>query len=755
MARFLTLQNQPIPNKLLLIILFPLLGLLSVIGYITIAHDVSVATIVLLTMIALAVVTLFTLTFVKSFSSRIRLIRNATIDLAQGDLNLSLPSKGNDEISQITEALNKVALGLKEKAEFTTQIESGNLNASYTPFSDADLLGHSLLRMKEALVRIKTEDVKRNWAAEGLAMFAGILQTAKDLKSLSEEVIKNLVKTLQATQGTVFILNETETPFLEMTACYAYDRRKYINKHIAIGEGLVGQAYLEKRIIYLKKVPNDYVRITSGLGEANPTCLLIVPLIANEVVAGVLELASFKEFEKYRIDFTEKLAQNIAHTIINYRINENTRHLLEESQKKTEQMRMQEENLKQNQEELQATQEEISRKYDALFNELIDLNYQSKFDQLKSINATKKRNIEYYFDIIRKQILTYAENSTIIEAVKQFKIAFNQLPDTLPTEKLKALSDKLQRYYDHDFIPKLNENSEILFQVEKYLPKDARTVLLQDLYISSNPYPTGKKYLLNKADADYYYNDVHATYHPQLRSFLENFGYYDIFLIDHETGNMVYSVFKEVDFGTSLTTGIYSNTNFGNVVKAAIAGTTKDFVKLIDFQGYDPSYGAPASFIACPVYDKDTKVGILVFQMPINKINQLLTGDNKWEEDGLGASGETVIVGADSKLRSISRQLVQNPDAYFSAMASRGYSTLLINQIKKANTSILLEDVKRDSVKKALQNQTGTLLEKNDLHQDILTAYAPLEIQDVNWVILSSMSEQEASQKIKRLRDSN
>lgn len=712
------------------------------------------ARLVLLSGCILVLVAIVALVFSKKLSSQIKTVRDAIVDLSNGDLDHTLEAEGTDEIAQITEAINKVALGFKQKTEFTTQIESGNLNAAYTPFSEADLLGHSLLRMKEALVRIKAEDIKRNWAAEGLGMFAGILQTARDLKSLSEDVIKNLVKMLNATQGTVFILHETETPFLEMTACYAYDRRKYINKHIAIGEGLVGQSYLEKRTIYLKKVPDDYVRITSGLGQANPTCVLIVPLIANEVVVGVLELASFNEFEKYRIDFVEKLAQNIAHTLTNYKINENTRNLLDESQKKTEQMRLQEENLKQNQEELQATQEEISRKYNALFSELIDLNYQSKFDQLKAINATKKRNVEYYFDIIRKQILTYANNTTIIEAVKKFKDAFNKLPD-LQVEQLNVISENLIRYYKQDFIPKLTENAGVPAQMEKYVPKASKTLLLQDLYIASNEFPTGKKYFLNRAKNNFEYNEVHATYHQEFKRFQESFGYYDIFLIDHETGNMIYSVFKEVDFATSLFTGIYSNTNFGQAVKSAASSNDKNFVKLVDFEAYDPSYGAPASFIACPVYDQETKVGILVFQMPINKINQLLTGDNKWEDDGLGESGETLLIGADFKLRSISRKLIQAPEEYLLELKKKGYTEVLADKIKKTNTSILLEEIKLESIKEALAKKTGTKLEKNDLQEDILTAYAPLDIRDVNWIIISLMSEQEASQKIKRLRDRN
>ena len=147
---------------------------------------------------------------------------------------------------------------------------------------------------------------------------------------------------------------------------------------------------------------------------------LIVPLKMNETIVGIVELASFTSFSQHVISFVEKIGENIAHSVSSFRIAENTKRMLEESNVQAEEMRAQEEELRQNQEELQATQEAISRKYDALFKQVGDLNNQSKFDQLKSITSTKKRNIEYYFDIIRNQILTFSEDLMVIEAVNAF-----------------------------------------------------------------------------------------------------------------------------------------------------------------------------------------------------------------------------------------------------------------------------------------------------------------------------------------------
>jgi putative methionine-R-sulfoxide reductase with GAF domain len=713
-----------------------------------------VNTVVLNTLLCVVVVAtvVFAFYYVRQLSLRIVHIKNSVADLAEGKLN-PLPVEGSDEVAAIAVSLNQLTAQLKHTAEFTRKIGTGDLHALFQPASESDLIGHSLLKMKDDLVAIKAEDQKRIWATESLAHFANVLQSNTNLKSLSDEIIKNLVKVLNANQGGVFILNDDnkDDPFLEMKACYAYNRAKVISQRVDIGHGILGQVFLERETLYLKEIPSDYVRITSGLGEATPTCLIIVPLKLNETVVGLVEIASFNEFEKHQIDFVEKLGENIAYAITSYRINENTSRLLAESQHQTEQMKAQEEELRQNQEEMQATQEEISRKYNVLFKQLGELNHQSKFDQLKSINSTKKLNIEYYFDIIRNQIITFAENRTVIEAIRAFRVSFYQIGEE-SAEKIVLMRESLKNYYETDFLPKLNDSATIIKTAADYLPEDIRPLTLQYYYISSNTYPTGEKHKLNKAADGSAYSDDHAEYHPLFRNFLEKFGYYDVFLIDHTTGDMIYSVFKEVDFATSLLTGVYHTTNFGRVVKQAVDSSSTGFVKLIDFEPYDPSYRAPASFIACPVYDKGEKIGILVFQMPINKINQILTGNNKWEEDGLGATGETFMVGADFKLRSISRGLIQHKEQYLSDLAASGYSAAVINEIRKANTGILLEEVKNDSSSRALRGQTGTQVDQS--HKgSLLSAYTPLQIDDVNWILMSTMTEKEASEKINALRN--
>ncbi len=272
--------------------------------------------------------------------------------------------KGRDEIGRMAEAIENMLTGLKEKVEFAENIGKGQYESDFALLSEDDTMGEALIQMRNNLKQAADNDRKRNWTTEGLAKFADILQTRNDnLAELSDSIIGNLVKYMAANQGALFLINDddAQNPFIELVACHAYNRKKFLNKRIEFGEGMAGQCVLERDTIHMSDIPSDYLRITSGLGEALPRHLLIVPLKLNESIFGVVEIASFQQIEPYQIEFVEKLGESIASTISSVKINTRTRKLLEETQVQAEQMRAQEEEMRQNMEELSATQEEMHR----------------------------------------------------------------------------------------------------------------------------------------------------------------------------------------------------------------------------------------------------------------------------------------------------------------------------------------------------------------------------------------------------------
>ncbi len=288
---------------------------------------------------------------------------NEVLDkLSKGDTSETLELEKQGNFVSVAQNINKVISNLRSAARFSEEIGSGNFTINYESASETDSLGQSLAGMLNRLQEVSEQDKVRRWSTEGLAHFSEIFRSSTDdLIALSRTIIVELVNYMNVNQGGFFIFNDDdpEEPILELTACYAYSRSKYMEKNIPVGDGLIGQAYLEKETIYMTEVPQYYTEITSGLGEATPSSILIVPLKINEQVEGVIEIAAFEDFKPYQIEFVEKLAESIAATITAVKTNAKTRKLLIQSQEQAERMRLQEEEMRQKNEELETSQEEL------------------------------------------------------------------------------------------------------------------------------------------------------------------------------------------------------------------------------------------------------------------------------------------------------------------------------------------------------------------------------------------------------------
>ena len=325
---------------------------------------------------------------ITSLAVPVNRTKNILLSMGQGILPKDKLQEGNDELGQMAKALNMLVKGLTNIFNFSVEIGKGNFETHFNPLSDEDVLGHSLLDMRNELkkasdeeVRRKLEDDQRNWSAQGVAKFSDILRkSTNDLDELSYSIISNLVKYTNSNQGGIYIVNDNDrdNTFIEMKASYAYDRRKFLTKRIEIGEGLVGRCYQEKEKIYLTEIPHDYIKITSGLGEDNPRALLILPLIYNDVIYGLIEIASFNEYPDYVIEFIERIGESIAATISSSKAHIQTALLLEQSQQQAEEMASQEEEMRQNMEELRATQEQSARREEELQREVNEMRIRLK-----------------------------------------------------------------------------------------------------------------------------------------------------------------------------------------------------------------------------------------------------------------------------------------------------------------------------------------------------------------------------------------
>ncbi|WP_407332963.1 methyl-accepting chemotaxis protein [Enterovibrio sp. 27052020O] len=376
------------------------------------------------------------------------------------------------------------------------------------------------------------------------------------------------------------------------------------------------------------------------------------------------------------------------------------------------------------------------------------LRFQVK-NQLMSAREVKKTEIERYFDTIAKQ-LTNLANSTMTEnAINQFSKTFQ----SVSTEALLTpnQAEKLKNYYVDEFGATFSEtNGAAANALQRLEGIGLNGQLLQQAYIGINEHPLGNKHLLDKAADGTTYSDVHDVYHGNYRTFLESFGYYDIFLVDN-SGNVVYSVFKELDYATNLIDGPYSDTGLAEAFTSA-KELEKGAFSFIDFAPYYPSYDSPASFIGTPVVQNGTTLGVLIFQMPIDSINAIMTYKGEWIEDGMGNTGETFIVGPDNLIRSQARMLVEDKQGYLDMLRATGIPSAIVERINLTESSSGQQRIQSEHTTAALNGETGFVMGINHAGKNVFAAYRSVSILGKQWALVAEMEAAEALSDVTSLR---
>jgi len=365
--------------------------------------------------------------------------------------------------------------------------------------------------------------------------------------------------------------------------------------------------------------------------------------------------------------------------------------------------------------------------------------------QLIAARETSKNRIEQYFEQINNQVLSFANDRMMMSAMSDFTSASKTLNNNTSAAQIQKMRTRLRQYYSQEFATEYRkQNTNKSIDIDGLLNKlDDSAVKLQYLYIQNNSNTLGSKHQLNDPKDGSHYSKTHALYHPHIKDFLEKFGYYDIFLVHPESGQVIYSVYKELDYATSLKAGAYANTGLGSAFQQANQLESRQTV-LVDFSPYLPSYEAPASFIATPIFAQGKKTGILIFQMPVAEINKIMTHNQQWKSTGMGYSGETYLVGSDFKARSVSRFLLENKSSYISALENAGVSADIINNISSKETNIGFQSIKTEAVNLALSGEIGVTTFPDYRGVPVLSAYAPLNIKGVKWSILAEIDQSEA-----------
>lgn len=395
---------------------------------------------------------------------------------------------------------------------------------------------------------------------------------------------------------------------------------------------------------------------------------------------------------------------------------------------------------------------------------------------ITSIRDAKKKEIEDYFGQITDQMIYFSKLPSTVEMMKDFKRAYADfqyealsgeagadvgppIPGMAPEAvelPIEEYRESLKAYYTTEFKTEYELlNSDAMPNMLEYidqLPNEA--VALQYFYISDNPNPLGTKEEFLLANDSSSYTQLHRRFHPIIFDFLKRFTIEDIYLVDDKTGNIVYSVLKNIDFGTSLVEGPLVTQQIANVFMGVRDALSTEDYQLVDFSKYLPAYENRIAFMATPIFDGNKKEGVLVFALTLDPINDIMTYDRSWRVDESGKTGETVILAADGTMRNDSRPFVENREDFIIAMEETNLvDPKILNNIELKDTTAGLLKVDSPGSRAALSGVTGFDIFQNYMGIDVLSAFAPINVPGLNWAIFSELHEKESFEQLDALAE--
>lgn len=379
--------------------------------------------------------------------------------------------------------------------------------------------------------------------------------------------------------------------------------------------------------------------------------------------------------------------------------------------------------------------------------------------QLSSLRDLKAQEVREAFDSRLTALRSLAQNRVTIEAARGFKTSFYSAPAELAKGD-RADDEATQRngmlaYVEQQFgaeFAKRNPGAAPAL-IDVVTRRDADTAALQHQFITQNPNPLGEKDKLTAAPGRFAYNEHHAQTHPTMERTQKLFGFYDIFIIDTQTDKVVYTVFKELDYGSRLSDGIAAKSKLAEAYFKVKNAKDATALHLTDFEPYLVSFNDQAAFAAVPLFDGERQIAVLAVQFPIDRITAAINSNKAWPSIGLGQTGDAYLVGPDRRLRTDVRDVLTAKEAFAQSLGERVTATQR-ELILRKNTTIGLVDANSTAVQEALAGRAGTMRFTDFRGVPMVGAYAPLKIAGLEWGIVTALSAQEADASIAALNTS-
>lgn len=372
------------------------------------------------------------------------------------------------------------------------------------------------------------------------------------------------------------------------------------------------------------------------------------------------------------------------------------------------------------------------------------------FARLTAVRELKAQQIEGYFDLVSNQVATIALAPSIAEAFADLGYALVSLP-TIASGSNEDNTLNVTRYYSEEFGPRLKETrmtgiDDVL--ISSLVPNDPVALLIQsELVVGQIAEPNEQPSFSWK-----YFLDLQKKLTGEFQEFTKRFEIKSIYLVLAEDQRVAYTTNRGIELGTSLTNGPHRDSNLGKVALAATKVEAGETV-FSDFEKYLPALGRPTAFVAAPVFGSSERTGTVIFEISVDTINDIMTSHQLWQDVGLGVSGETYLVGEDLLLRNQSRFLIEDREQYLEMIREIGTPEDIVRQIESQSNSIGLQQVDTIGTRAALAGETDTQIFPDYRGVDVLSAFRPLNVPGINWVIMSEIDKAEALADFEKLRD--
>ncbi len=418
----------------------------------------------------------FLLYFTSNINRAFSTLISFTHKLRKGILPLPMAVSPGDEINQVADDLNNHTEDLRAKINYINSLSSDSPTNIYEP-NEEDEMGNALVILSAYLtkkelneVKRNREDKKQNWISDGMAQIGNVLRSERENSvALSYSVIQKLVSYMNLEMGALYIARYSDPgkPVLELAASYAYDRQKYKTDTLEWGSGLPGTCAQEKKRIFLTDVPEDYFEVSSGTGSARPNCLLLVPMMIDDRVFGIIELATVHLLRPFEIEFVESLSEGIASTLLAVQNNERTAELLNQSRAQADALKSQEKTMKENMKQLEEAQSESDKKEIEITGILNAINQSTLVAELglngryTSINEQFLILLESQSDQVLGKLYTeFSQADPSSDEYKKFWSSLKEGKSTSNTELYKLVSGK-EIWLRQTFTPVINNEGRV------------------------------------------------------------------------------------------------------------------------------------------------------------------------------------------------------------------------------------------------------------------------------------------------------